>query len=292
MSADAGVSGGGDGGGGRTGRRCAVLGSPIGHSLSPVLHRAAYDALELDWSYDAFDVTEETLSGFVAGLTPDYRGLSITMPLKAAAIPLCSHVSDVGQLVGSVNTVLLEADGSRFGDNTDVAGLVAALNEHGVDRIDSAVIVGTGSTAASALAAVVGLGATRIVVLARTPVKAARLVEIGDRFGSEVKVAAAPLGRAAEAASGDVLVSTIPAAAQAAHAGALAGLAPVVLDVTYHPANTPLVAAATAAGSIVVPGFSMLVHQAARQVELMTGCPEAPIDAMRTAGLAALAASG
>jgi shikimate dehydrogenase len=296
MSADAGVTGSGGGGragaggrgDGRTGRRCAVLGSPIRHSLSPVLHRAAYDALGLDWSYDAYDVTEASLGGFIAGLTPEYRGLSITMPLKAAVIPLCSRVSDTARLVGSVNTVLCEPDGSRAGDNTDVAGLVAALHEHDVGRIDSAVIVGTGSTAAAALAAVVRLGATRVVVLARSPAKAARVVEIGGRFDAGVTVAVAPLGRLAEAASGDVLVSTIPAAAQTAHAAALAALAPVVLDVTYHPASTPLLAAAGATGRVAVPGFSMLVHQAARQVELMTGCPEAPIDAMRTAGLAAL----
>jgi shikimate dehydrogenase len=269
-------------------RRCAVLGSPIGHSLSPVLHRAAYAALGLDWSYDAHDVTEQQLDGFVAGLAPEYRGLSVTMPLKSAVIPLCSSVSDAARLVGSVNTVLLEPDGSRAGHNTDVSGLVAALSEYGVASARTAVIVGSGATAASALAAMAELGVTRVAVLARTPARAAGLVELGPKVG--VDVTCGPLDQAGQLGAVDVLVSTIPASAQAGHAENLASLAPTVHDVTYHPVSTPLLAAATAAGGTAVPGFALLLHQAAVQVELMTGCAVAPVEAMRAAGLAALRA--
>jgi shikimate dehydrogenase len=262
-----------------------VLGSPIGHSLSPVLHRAAYDALGLDWSYDAYDVREETLGDFVAGLPSEYRGLSVTMPLKSAVIPLCTSVTETARLVGSVNTVLLEPDGSRAGDNTDVPGMVAALAEFGMTDATSAVIVGAGSTAASALAAMARLGASHVVVLARTPEKAARLMSIGATVGAEVVVE--PLGAARQVASADVLVSTIPAEAQASDAGPLAGVAPVVLDVIYHPSRTPLLAAVAEAGGTAVPGMALLLHQAARQVELMTGCA-APLEAMRAAGLTSL----
>ena len=94
------------------GRRCAVLGSPIAHSLSPALHQAAYLELGLDWHYDRFEVDEEGLAGFVAGLDPSYRGLSLTMPLKAAALEL-GEVEPLAALAGAANTVVLERDGRR-----------------------------------------------------------------------------------------------------------------------------------------------------------------------------------
>lgn len=108
-------------------RRAAVLGSPIGHSLSPVLHRAAYAALGLDWSYEAIDVDEAGLAGFLDGLDESWAGLSLTMPLKRTVIPLLHGLSPTAAAVDAVNTVLLHGDGRRIGDNTDVAGMVAAL---------------------------------------------------------------------------------------------------------------------------------------------------------------------
>lgn len=265
-----------------------MLGSPIAHSLSPVLHRAAYAELGLDWEYDAYEVTEAELPGFVAQLAPEVRGLSLTMPLKAAVIPLCDVVSRTGALLGSVNTLLIEADRTRSGHNTDVPGLVAALHEAGVDGVDSAVLVGAGATAASALAAVASLGASSAQVLARNLERAARLVDVGDRLGLTLEVV--HLNDASTRPRADVLVSTIPAAAQEPYAVSLARRADVVVDAIYDPARTPLVTAGEAAGARLVPGFALLLHQAARQVELMTDCEAAPLEAMRTAGLAALAA--
>src|SRR3954465_4946696 len=92
--------------------RAAVLGHPTPHSLSPSLHRAAYAALGLDdWRYDAFDVTEEGLPGFVADLDGPWAGLSLTMPLKQTVIPLLDHIEPLAQVVGAVNTVLLQGSG-------------------------------------------------------------------------------------------------------------------------------------------------------------------------------------
>ena len=109
-------------------RRCAVLGSPIAHSLSPVLHRAAYDALGLDWSYDAVEVSEDGLPGFLDGLDGSWRGLSLTMPLKRTVVPLLDEMSARAAQARAANTVVLDA-GRRVGHNTDIPGAVAAIRE-------------------------------------------------------------------------------------------------------------------------------------------------------------------
>jgi shikimate dehydrogenase len=266
--------------------RCAVLGSPIAHSLSPTLHRAAYRELGLDWDYLAFDVTEERLADFWADLTPDWRGLSLTMPLKREVIGFCDRVESLGAMLSSINTVVFGADGTSAGHNTDVVGFVRALKHAAVRRLSSAVVIGGGATAASALAAVAQLGAARVTVLVRTPERAAPLRDLGPALGLEVEVVG--FAHADGIATADALISTIPVEGQPAVAEAVARLAPVVFDVIYHPAETPLLEAAQRAGRTVIPGFELLLHQAARQVELMTQTRLAPLDAMRSAGLAAL----
>ena len=131
-------------------RRAAVLGSPIRHSLSPALHRAAYRGLGLDWSYDAIEVDEPGLSAFLAGLGPEWAGLSLTMPLKEAVIPLLSEVDPEARSLRSVNTVLPGSQGWR-GTNTDVYGITQSLLEKGLDATPrSATILGAGATARSA----------------------------------------------------------------------------------------------------------------------------------------------
>ncbi|MFD7652247.1 hypothetical protein ACFV5M_32070, partial [Streptomyces albidoflavus] len=123
------------------GRRAAVLGKPVGHSLSPALHRAAYAELGLDgWTYDRYETDEDQLPGFVAGLGPEWAGLSLTMPLKRAALALCATVTPVARSVEAVNTMVRGADGSWHGDNTDVPGLVAALGERGVEKAPEAAL--------------------------------------------------------------------------------------------------------------------------------------------------------
>jgi shikimate dehydrogenase len=266
--------------------RCAVLGSPIAHSLSPVLHRAAYRSLGLDWRYDAYDVTEDRLAGFLDGLSGQWRGLSLTMPLKRAVVQLCDQVSPQARLLSSVNTVVIGIDAERHGHNTDVTGFVRAFEEAGVPALDSVLVVGAGATAASALAACAELGAERVTVLARSPERASTLTGLGPALGLEVVVRS--LDRAPRPPA-DAVICTLPPDGQGDIAvGELAAAAPVVFDVVYAPARTPLIEAARAAGAQVIGGFGLLVHQAARQVELMTGVDEAPLEAMRAAGLTAL----
>ena len=155
-------------------RRAAVLGSPISHSLSPVLHGAAYEALGLDgWRYDAYECDEAGLRGFVAGLGPEWAGLSLTMPLKRVAMEVADEVSPLAAAVGAANTLVLTPDG-RTADNTDVAGLVMTLRGAQL-RGGRAVLLGAGGTAQAALAALRELGVDEVAVLVRSVSRADEL---------------------------------------------------------------------------------------------------------------------
>jgi len=270
--------------GGSAARRCAVLGSPIAHSLSPVLHRAAYAELGLDWSYDAVEVDSGGLAAFLGGLDAGWRGLSLTMPLKRTVMPLLDAADPWAEVSGAANTVVLEA-GRRLGHNTDVPGAVAALTERTDGPFDTAVVLGGGATAASLLLALSELGCRHARLLVRDPARAAETVAAVARHDHGPVVEVGLLTDAI--GSPDVLASTIPAAAQTPELVAAAAAAAVVFDVIYDPWPTPL--AAAAAGRPLVGGLDLLVHQAALQVRLMTG-QEAPLAAMRTAGEDALAA--
>jgi shikimate dehydrogenase len=272
--------------------RAAVLGSPIAHSLSPVLHRAAYAALGLsERRYDRFEVDEVALPGFVAGLDPaQWAGLSLTMPLKRAIIPLLDTVSDTAASVEAVNTVVFGADGRRHGDNTDIPGMVAALAEHGVTSVPSAAVLGAGATASSALAALARICAGEVTAYVRGPARAKEMVRWGERLGVEVRTA--DWSAAANALAAPLVIATTPAGA-ADHLAAAVPAAPGTLfDVLYEPWPTPLAAAWSARGGQVASGLDLLVHQAVLQVEQHTGRAPAPLGAMRAAGEAALAARG
>ena len=276
---------------GETGRRAAVLGAPIAHSLSPVLHRAAYAAMGLDdWSYAAIECREEDLAGFLDGLGPEWAGLSLTMPLKRVALGLVDEVSDLAVKVGGVNTVVLR-DGRRLGDNTDVHGIVTALTEAGVEVPGPGgappLVLGGGATAASALAALAALGAKEAVLAVRSPERAADAARVGERFGLAVRVTT--LDRVAGRLSAGLVVSTLPGRAADTFAGPVAASGAALFDVVYAPWPTALAVAVEKAGGTVVGGFEMLLHQAVRQVALMTGREDVPVAAMRAAGEAELA---
>ncbi|WP_058045285.1 shikimate dehydrogenase [Streptomyces roseifaciens] len=272
-------------------RRAAVLGSPIAHSLSPVLHRAAYAELGLgEWTYDRFEVDEAALPAFLDGLDGSWAGLSLTMPLKRAVIPLLDEVSGTAASVEAVNTVVFTEDGRRLGDNTDIPGIAAALRERGVTETGSAAVLGAGATASSALAALAGICTGEVTVYVRSEARAAEMREWGERLG--VAVRTADWSRAAEALAAPLVIATTPAGAADALAGAVPERPGALFDVLYEPWPTPLAAAWSARGGAVLGGLDLLVHQAVLQVERITGCPRAPLAAMRAAGEAALAARG
>lgn len=273
--------------------KAAVLGSPIAHSLSPALHRAAYRALGLDgWCYAAIECDEARLPGLLDECGPDWAGLSLTMPLKRAVLGLLDHSEPLALEVGAANTVVF-AGGARHGHNTDVPGMISALTEAGLPGPGSwpaparVLILGAGATACSALAAVRGLGTREVTVAVRDKHRAAGLRAAASRLG--MAVALIPFDTPGEAAP-DVLISTVPAGAADIYSERiLAGtLVPrFVLDVVYHPWPTPLAVAAQQSGAAVAGGFALLLHQAAEQVSLMTGLA-APVEAMRAGGLATL----
>jgi shikimate dehydrogenase len=271
--------------------RAAVLGSPIAHSLSPALHRAAYAELGFDdWTYEAIECDEVALAGLVAGCGPDWAGLSLTMPLKRTVLPLLDQVDPIASATGGANTVVFRPEG-RYGYNTDVQGIVDALTEAGAHAPSSVTILGGGATACSALAALPELGATAADVLVRDPARATGLLATADRLAIKVRLRPFEDLDNDDAVVPDLLISTVPAGAadhyaertrRTRHAPA------AVMDVVYAPWPTPLARAAAEAGAVVASGFAMLLHQAAAQVELMTGKP-APLEAMRAAGEAELA---
>ncbi|WP_329226135.1 shikimate dehydrogenase [Streptomyces canus] len=270
-------------------RRAAVLGKPIAHSLSPVLHRAAYEELGLTgWSYDRFELDEAALPGFVGQLGPEWAGLSVTMPLKRAVIPLLDEISETAASVEAVNTVVFTEDGRRLGDNTDIPGMVAALRERGIEQVDSAAILGAGATASSALAALARICSGEVVAYVRSDSRAAEMRQWGERLDVEVRTA--DWADAAEALEAPLVIATTPAGATDTLAHVVPERPAALFDVLYDPWPTELAARWSMIGGAVVSGLDLLVHQAVLQVEQMTGLRPAPVEAMRKAGEHALAA--
>ena len=264
------------------GRRAAVLGSPVAHSLSPVLHSAAYAALGLDWSYDRVECDEERLPGLVGSLGPEWVGLSVTMPGKRAALAVASSSTERARAVGAANTLVRTASGWHA-DCTDIDGVTGALRANGfAPRAGDAVVLGAGGTACAALAGLVELGISSAVVVVREPARAGDAVECAARLGLPLTVSRwSDVDFDAVASAASVLVNTAPAAATAGLADSLAR-APHVLDVIYHPWPTPVAEAVAARGGSVATGLDMLLHQAFGQVEQFTG-QVAPRAAMRDA---------
>jgi shikimate dehydrogenase len=259
------------------GNQAGVLGRPITHSLSPVLHRAAYAELGLDWTYDAIDCGVAELPAVLASRS-GWAGFSATMPLKHALLDIAAEVRPLARAVGAANTLLPGAHG-WVADNTDVAGVLGALAEHGV-AADRVTVLGAGGTAQAVLAAVQSHGVAHCTILVRDPARTASARDTAARVGIELTIG--QLDVAAPALGAGLVVSTLPP-------GAADPLAPrdwradqAVLDVAYAPWPSALAAAAELGGATVISGAVMLLHQAAEQVRLMTG-QVAPVEAMRAA---------
>ncbi|MFL6165292.1 MAG: shikimate dehydrogenase [Ornithinibacter sp.] len=269
--------------------RAGVLGSPITHSLSPALHRAGYLAAGLSgWEYDAHEVRADELARFVGGLGADWRGLSLTMPLKEVATDVATSTDTVAHRAGAANTLVRRADGGWDATNTDVVGVVRALAPHLHDAPRRALVLGAGATARSAVLALAELGVTTLTVRARDTGRAADLLAWALDLGAGIRNGSvAGLGPWVTTRD-DVVVSTLPGSAgEVAAATVPAAHTGILLDVVYAGWPTPLASAAGAAGMRVVSGLDMLVHQAGEQFRLFTG-HDAPLEAMAAAGRAAL----
>lgn len=275
-------------------RRAAVVGSPVAHSLSPVLHDAAYAALGLDrWTFERIDCPADELAARVAALTPDWVGLAVTMPDKRAALAMADEHTERAIAVGAANTLLRLTDGRWRADCTDVAGVTGALTAAGGYRRTpgaTGLVLGAGGTAAAALAGLAELDVLDVIMVVREPTRASQARATAERVGIALDVrrwAGADLG--ALAAKSAVVVSTVPAAAADPHSDELAA-APCLLDVIYHPWPTPLADAVRRQGGRLATGLDMLLHQAFGQVEQFTG-RAAPRPDMRDALRAATGGS-
>jgi shikimate-5-dehydrogenase len=263
-------------------RRAAVLGKPIAHSLSPVIHTAGYAAAGLTgWSYTRIECAAAELPDLVAGLGPEWAGLSVTMPGKEAALAVADAASAVAVAVGAANTLVRRPDGSWYADNTDVGGMVDVLTEAGVVPGAAVTVLGAGGTARAALAASARLGCSSVTVVARRPEAVDELRPVADAL--KVTLSGAGWSDAARLTDADVVVSTVPTGV----ADPLAGAATwrpggVYFDALYDPWPTPTAASARAAGLRVVSGLDLLLAQAVGQFEQFTGVV-APVEAMREA---------
>ncbi|MFJ4103749.1 shikimate dehydrogenase [Amycolatopsis japonica] len=262
-----------------------MLGKPVEHSLSPVLHGAAFRALGLDgWSYERVEMDGPGLPAFVDGLGPEWTGLSVTMPGKRAALEYASEVTPRAAAVGAANTLVRRETG-WLADCTDVDGVTEALRiagEYSPGGDDAAVVLGAGGTAAAAVVALASLGVRTVRLVVRDPARATETVEAAQRAGLDVEVlrwADADFGKLA--ADSALLVNTVPPDAVRPHLAELSGIG-CVLDVIYHPWPTALAEAVAERGGRLATGLDMLLHQAFGQSEYFTGRP-APRAEMRDA---------
>jgi len=271
-------------------RRAAVCGKPIAHSLSPVIHNAGFAAAGLTgWRYTSFECAESELPALVAGLGPEWAGLSLTMPLKEVALTLAAEASPMATATGAANTFVRRDDGTWFADNTDVPGMLRVLREAGVRDRPAITVLGGGGTARAALAAAAGLGADEVTVVTRRPEAREELLPAAETLG--VRITGAGWADAAATLDADAVISTVPQGA----ADELAGQAKwrpgtVLFDAIYDPWPTPLAASAAAQGLPVASGLDLLLAQALSQFEQFTGIVPAPEAAMRKALFAAAAA--
>lgn len=251
-----------------------MLGSPIAHSKSPAIHRAAYARLGLPWRYDAVEVDEAGLGAFLDGLDGEWRGFSLTMPLKRDVVRRLATRSSLVDLVGGANTVRIDDDGLH-GINTDVHGIVAALRGGGVTAVERVIVLGSGATAASVLAAIAELGARQVRIAARTPRNAAPLERIAATLGLAIEIE--PLTRVV-AGDADLVVSTLPGGTAAPEVPAGLRASAALFDVAYEPWPSALATAWAEAGGRVVPGIEMLLHQAIGQIRFFrSGDESAPL---------------
>lgn len=249
--------------------RVAVLGSPVAHSLSPVLHNAGYGARGLnDWHYDRIEVGKGQLADFVEQADDSYRGFSVTMPGKFEALQLADHVSGRANMIGTANTLVRRDDG-WFADNTDGDGVLGALGElfpNECGSLSHVVVLGSGGTSRPVLWALGTLGVREVTIVNRSD-RSSEWAPLAESMGLEWNIATWE----DSLEDCDAIISTVPAGAVAGHERRLAH-API-LDVIYDPWPTPLTIQAASNGHRSVGGHVMLAHQAFGQFRLFTGLP-------------------
>lgn len=280
-------------------RRFAVVGAPIEHSLSPVLHRTAYRLLGIeDATYERYEVGRSELSAFLAGSEGSVlSGLSVTMPGKPEAFSLAAETDAISRRLGIANTLIRRPDGGWRAENHDVYGIAQTLRDHGAVHPHTGAVLGSGATALSAVVALIELGVTEILLTARTPEK----LRPAERYAATAGVATSriPWEESHRVLAADAAVSALAleGACAVATSWSLVPISAlpvpgVFLDVLYDPWPAPLAEMITAAGGAVADGLEMLAHQADMQIRSMLGVERAPVGPMLDAARSALAERG
>lgn len=258
----------------------AVIGNPVRHSLSPLLHNAAFAAAGLDWVYVAFEPAPDGGGQAVAAMRAlDLGGLSVTMPFKEQVAGCVDRCSPAATALGAVNCVRWEG-AALVGENTDGEGLIRSLvADSGLGLAGArCLVVGAGGAARSVVVALAGAGAAAVKIVNRTHHRAAEAAALAAPVAS--------VGARTDVGAADVVINATPMGMRAGDPlpvdPGLLRPGQVVVDLIYHPAVTPLLEAARETGALAVNGLGMLVHQAALAFTLWTGV-EAPLDAMRAA---------
>lgn len=269
-------------------RLAAVIGSPVAHSLSPVIHQAAFDAAGVDWTYTAFEVAPGSGAAAIEAMrTLGIAGLSVTMPHKTDVFGAVDRVDPAAAALRSVNTVSWDGD-ELVGSSTDGSGFVASLAEHGLGVAGAHVVVlGAGGAARSVIDALGRAGTAGVTVVNRNAERAAeaaaltpsaRVGSMVDVAGADIVVNATSVGMGSDAGSGDVPCDP-----------GLLGPEQIAVDLVYHPLETAWLLACAQRGVRTIDGLGMLIHQAALQQLAWVG--ELPdVAVMRAAAEAALAA--
>lgn len=254
----------------------AVLGHPVAHSLSPVLHSTAYRVMGSDWDYTRWDVPAEDWDAFWRERVAEgyWRGFSVTMPLKSLAAAQADERTSLVEALGVANTLVFRPDGSTIADNTDVTGIMAAVTAaREIPSEPRCAIVGGGGTATAAVAALHGLGASGIDVFVRSLDRAVKVTNAAERLGAEVNLRA--LGEAAASlADYDAVICTLPPHGAddlaAEFADLNATVTGVLLDAAYDPWPSAIARSWQDAGGAIAPGIDMLIFQAVDQVRWFT----------------------
>ncbi len=272
-------------------RVCGVIGDPIEHSLSPIMHNAAFEALKLDYVFLAFKVKPSEVGNAVSGMRAlTIHGLNVTMPHKNAVVKYLDEVDPAGKAIASANTIL-NKDGRLLGFNTDGVGALNALEQNGVEpRGKKVLLLGAGG-AAKAIAYTLSQEVDELVILNRTPKPATELANLlKQKFKKKINAGElSPSAIKDSLADADVLINATsvgmnPNANQTPVAPEWLKPDLAVMDIVYNPLETKLAKDAKAAGAKVVSGVEMLIYQGAASFEIWTAC-KAPVEVMRKAAL-------
>jgi shikimate dehydrogenase len=271
-------------------RLVGIIGNPVAHSLSPVMHNAAFQSLGMDWLYVPLPVESRNLENAIRGLSGlGFQAANVTVPYKEKVIPFLEHISIAASQIGAVNTIIVGSDGSLSGENTDWEGFMSHLSEIGFDPAGcTAVILGSGGSARAVAYALVSSGA-KVKVCGRNAETSEALVERLSKLSSQQPPEAWKLQRLQEMDRGvDLVINTTPL-----------GMVPdinsspwpdgvrfpkcrLAYDLVYNPPRTRFIEQASGTGVKAINGLGMLVHQAAIAFSLWTGKP-APLDVMKQA---------